>query len=47
MLKKRFHKYAEIEGLLTEYEISPYYHFAINSSHFVAFNLKPNKEEQL
>jgi hypothetical protein len=32
---------AEIEGLLTEYEISPFTYLAINSSPFVAFNLKP------
>jgi hypothetical protein len=30
---------AEIEGLLTEYEISPFTYLC-NSAHFVAFNLK-------
>jgi hypothetical protein len=39
---------AEIEGLLTEYEISPFtLSLQLIQAHFVAFNLKPGKEEQL
>jgi hypothetical protein len=39
---------AEIEGLLTEYEISPFtLSLQLIQAHFVAFNLKRSKEEQL
>jgi hypothetical protein len=39
---------AEIEGLLTEYEISPFtLSLQLIQAHFVAFNLKKGKEEQL
>jgi hypothetical protein len=36
---------AEIEGLLTEYEISPFtLSLQLIQAHFVAFNLKPGRK---